>query len=281
MEFQLQELEEIIFAAKEGSTPGSDLINYSLLKLLPTIAVQKLLVIFNRILGEFTFPAKWRECDIILLPKPNKLDFRPIALSSCVLKFLEKMIKFRLERFVELDLLFPPAQFGFRKDRSCEDCTYLLLEVYKDYINHDPMGAFFLDIKGAYDYINPSILFDMVNSIRIPPQYKHFIRNLISHRYIKFYESGRIFNSCTIFKGLPQGSSLSLLLFNLYIKDILNHIPYDCKAIQFADDIVLICSYKNINKITNSLQLAFNQIQDWLDSVGLELPLTKTVHSVP
>jgi len=87
------------------------------------------------------------------------------------------------------------------------------LEVHKGYINHDPVGALFLDIKGAYDYVNPSILFDIVNNIRIPPQYKHFIRNLISHRYINFYEFGQIFNS-RIYKGphyiMPQGSLLKL-----------------------------------------------------------------------
>jgi len=27
------------------------------------------------------------------------------------------------------------------------------------------------------------------------------------------------------------------LLFNLYIKDVLKYIPYDCKTIQFTDDI--------------------------------------------
>jgi len=56
----------------------------------------------------------WRNYDIILLPKPNKLDFRSIALSSCILKILEKLIKSRLERLMELDLLLP-CSHGFRK----------------------------------------------------------------------------------------------------------------------------------------------------------------------
>jgi len=126
-EFQLREFEEIITTARERSILKNDLINYSLLKLLPTIIVQKLLIIFNRILSESTFPEKWREFDIILLPKPNKLKFRFITLSSCVLKLLEKLIKSGLEKFVELDLLLPPSQFGFRKSKSCDDCISLML----------------------------------------------------------------------------------------------------------------------------------------------------------
>jgi len=56
MQFHLQELEEIISSAKKGSSPGKDLINNSLLKLLSMIAIQKLLDTFNKILKENSFP---------------------------------------------------------------------------------------------------------------------------------------------------------------------------------------------------------------------------------
>jgi len=93
--------------------------------------------------------------------------------------------------------------------------------------------------------------------MRIPVQYKKFLSNLLIYRNKKFYESGRFVGSRCLFEGLSQGSSLSLLLFNLYIKDILNFIPYDCKTVQFADNIVIICSYRNLDSILSSLQMAF------------------------
>jgi len=117
-QFQLEELEELVTSAREGSAPGSDFISYSLLKLMPTIAIRYLVIIFNRILRECSFPDEWREYDVILLPKGNKSDFRPIAMSSCVMKLLEKLIKSRLDKFVELDLFLPSSQFGFRKGKS-------------------------------------------------------------------------------------------------------------------------------------------------------------------
>jgi len=144
-----------------------------------------------------------------LFPKSNKRDFRPIVLSSCVLKLLDKLIKSRLNRFVELDLLLPPSQFGFRKGTSCDDClSILILEAYRGFINHDPVGALFLDMKGAYDNVKPNILFNIVNSIRIPVAYMGFIRNLISPRSANFYESGKFCASRTIFKGLPRDHHL-------------------------------------------------------------------------
>jgi len=81
MDFHVNELEDVISFAKEGTSRGNDLINHSLLKLLPSIAIQKLLYIFNKIIKEASFPCMWQNYDLILLPKPNKSDFRPIVLS--------------------------------------------------------------------------------------------------------------------------------------------------------------------------------------------------------
>jgi len=181
VQFQLEELEELISSAREGSSPGSDFISYSLLKLMPSIAIRLLVKIFNRLLEECYFPKEWREYDVALLPKDNKSDFRPIAMSSCIMKLFEKLVKSRLDRFVELDLLLPGSQYGFRKGRSCEDSiALLLLEIYKDFLNRNPVGVLFLDIKDAYDNVIPSILVDIINDMRIPFQYKKNVRQSIN-----------------------------------------------------------------------------------------------------
>jgi len=131
----------------------------------------------------------------------------------------------------------------------------------------------FLDIKEAYDNINSSILFDIVNTMEILIHYKNFIRNFNNYRYANFYKNSKYYESRILHKGLPQGLTFNPFLFNLFIKNILKYIPYDCKTIQFTDNIV-ITSYKDYHKIINSLQLGFNQIW-WLESLGLELSLAK------
>jgi len=72
LDFQLRELKDIIMSSKEGTSPGNDLINHPLLKLLPSIAIQVLLKIFNNILREASFPSMWHY-DIMLLLTPNRL----------------------------------------------------------------------------------------------------------------------------------------------------------------------------------------------------------------
>lgn len=81
-----------------------------------------LLIAFNLIIADDSFPTIWKTYDITLIPKPGKKGFRPISLASARLKIFEKLISRRFDRFVELDLILPPIQFGFRRGRSCEDC---------------------------------------------------------------------------------------------------------------------------------------------------------------
>jgi len=134
---------------------------------------------------------------VILLWKPRKNDFRP-SLVSCVLKIREKMIKRKIERFIELDCLLPDIQFDFRKGKFCEDCLVLInLEIYKAFIMSECVRAVFLDIKTAYD--NPFILFNLVNDVKISKGYKMFIRNhLLDYCLIEIYKSNfkeKIWNS--------------------------------------------------------------------------------------
>jgi len=178
---------------------------------------------------------------------------------------------------VEMDYLIPKSQWGFRRGRSCEDClTILNLDIYNAFIKGEMLGAIFLDIKSAYDNVSPEILFGIINSLKIPWGYKRFLRNLLGARSVEIYESGQFRGLRSIYRGLSQGSVLSPLLFNLYVKDILFKIPHNCNVIQFADDIVVYCQNRSPDEICSSLAEAFIGINTWLLSINLELSVPKT-----
>jgi len=79
---------------------------------------------------------------------------------------------------------------------------------------------------------------------------------------------------------LSQGSVFKVqvwgpLLFNLYMKDIINTVLYNCKIIQFADDIAILQD-KSIERIYSCLSKTFNKINNWLSATDLELSIPKT-----
>jgi len=164
--FNLLELKEMINSLSRNSSPEPDMINNYLLKLIPDLGLISLLEIFELILKSKFYPKFWKKFIIILLQKPSRVDFRLITLASCILKVLERLVKRRLEKYVEIDYLIPESQYGFRKGKSCDECLAILnLEIYNSFIKGEYVGAIFFDIKPAYD-VYPPILFNIINDLK-------------------------------------------------------------------------------------------------------------------
>ena len=95
-EFSHEELKSSLNRAHD-TAEGPDKIHYQLLKHLPPESMPLLLNIYNYIWQSGEFPDCWSEATVIPIPKPGKdhnvpNNYRPIALTSCVCKTLERMI---------------------------------------------------------------------------------------------------------------------------------------------------------------------------------------------
>jgi hypothetical protein len=78
-----------------------------------------------------------------------------------------------------------------------------------------------------------------------------------------------------IFTGVPQGSVLGPLLFNLYFNDITD-INALVELALFADDISGWIAAKSCNTIEERLQQLLNEIQAWMSKWRLKLSVSKT-----
>ena len=123
--FSMEELRDALRRAHDTSA-GPDEIHYQLLKHLPDASILLLLNIFNKIWISGDFPSDWRKAIIIPIPKPGKdptnpTNYRPIALTSCICKTMERMINRRLVWYLESNKLLTNVQCGFRSRRSTVD----------------------------------------------------------------------------------------------------------------------------------------------------------------
>ncbi|MEL6855582.1 MAG: endonuclease/exonuclease/phosphatase family protein, partial [Cyanobacteria bacterium J06607_13] len=122
----MTELRRAIDQLRFRGAPGPDGIPPSFLKNLGPRAMDMLLSIFNLALGTGVTPQPWRDATIIPLLKAGKpaselSSFRPISLTSCVAKLLERVISERLYYIAEFAGWFSNLQAGFRKTRGVED----------------------------------------------------------------------------------------------------------------------------------------------------------------
>ena len=105
---------------------GPDNIHCQILKHLPNRTLETLLNILNDIWITGNFPKDWNKATITPIPKPNKnqseaTNYRPIALTSCLCKTMERMINDRLVWFLESNQLITKFQTGFRKNNCTND----------------------------------------------------------------------------------------------------------------------------------------------------------------
>ena len=154
--FSMDELRTALGKAHD-TAPGPDQIHYQILKHLPGASLQCLLKVFNNIWETGEFPPSWREAIIIPIAKPGKdsndpNNYRPIALTSCVCKTMERMINDRLVWYLESSSLITEAQSGFRKTRSTMDhLVRFETFVREGFLNGEHVVSIFFDLEKAYD----------------------------------------------------------------------------------------------------------------------------------
>jgi len=94
--FSLQELISVTRNLKTRSSPELDRIDNRMLSLLPEKYLTILLDLLNSIFDSGSFPCTWQHSLVFLIPKSSPGKLRPISLTSCLLKILERLILYRL-----------------------------------------------------------------------------------------------------------------------------------------------------------------------------------------
>jgi ribonuclease HI len=276
-------LDELVHAIQSSgdSSPGPDKIPYSFFRHFPPPFLLQLLKLFNQILECGSVPDTWKRQIIIPILKSGKdpslgQSYRPIALSCCFLKILEKMIKARLEWFLETNNLLPQGQLGFRKGKSCLDnLSILITDAHIAKSKKEVMVACFMDVSSAYDNVLLPVLFNKMVSLGVPDSICRLISNILCERLLLIETPVETIQR-TVCRGLPQGSSLSPILFNIYTQDLHFRIPPYCSLLQYADDFVVYCKDKLMSRAVNGMENALDLIQPWFSEAGLSLSPSKS-----
>ena len=125
-EFTLGELKMALKNAKGKGAPGPDGIAPQFLRNLGEVALDFVLSIFNESWVKGYCPQSWKDAVIVPVPKPGKPageipSYRPIALTSCLGKLMERLVANRLKHISESAGLWSENQAGFRAQRCTED----------------------------------------------------------------------------------------------------------------------------------------------------------------
>ena len=208
--------------------------------------------IFSTVYGQQEFfPESWRLATIIPIPKPGKdhaepTNYRPIALTSCLCKTLERMINKRLVWYLESNNLITKFQSGFRAERSTNDNLVRLELFIRDaFIKREHVVAVFFDLEKAHDTTwRYGILKDLHN-FGLKGRLPNFIKSFLEDRTIQVRVGSTLSDLFDQEQGVPQAAVLSTTLFNVKLNDIINCLDYKTDGSLYVDDFCICFSSKN------------------------------------
>ena len=286
LDFRMRELEESLKQLEEGKSTGQDQIDNSMLKHLPLVTKQYLLDLYNKLWNEGSFPKEWRTSIIIPILKPGKeptnpRNYRPISLTSCVCKLLERMVNNRLMWFLEKTHKLSPQQYGFRQGRNTIDpIAAITTDILNGFKQNKTTTAIFFDFEKAFDTINRQTITTNLRHMGIQGKMLRFVENYLEDRTIKVKIGNTLSSDQVTQTGVPQGGVLSATCFIVAINTILDVMPQDVKGSLYADDLVIYRTSKNIQTSSRILQNSIKKLEEWAKNVGLRFSPSKseTVH---
>ena len=284
---QMSELTKAISKMKSKGAPGPDDVPPSFLKALAPSALKELLAIFNASFKNAACPQVWKNATIIPLLKANKppsemASYRPISLTSCLVKLLERIIADRLYYLAESRNLFNHQQAGFRKGRSCEDQILRIVQAIEDGFQQQPMHRsviVLLDFSKAYDTVwRQKLLLSMADK-GIPLQYIKWLSKFLSDRQARVRFNDTFSGWKSMRQGLPQGSVLAPILFLFYINNLADLLPTGNLNALFADDVAILSTNRNLQGAEEAAQKAVDIVTQWSKRWKISLNATKSESS--
>ena len=274
--------EDVLYAIKKlkcsvSRTP--DNIPALYVKRTGYLLIKPLLILFKQSLAQGRLPSNWSKSIIVPIHKKglrsSEKNYRPISLTSVFCRILECVIYQYIYNHLVVNNLISTSQHGFIHSRSTTTQQLLMLDALtENFDKRKQTEMILLDFSKAFDSISHTILLSILNQHKIDYSAVQWIKYLLSARTQQTIVEGILSTGKRVKSGVPQGSVIGPLLFNIYLNSLLEKIQ-SCDgvlALAFADDLKIISSDHN------KLKQALTVVQSWCSIFKLKLNPAKSEH---
>ena len=213
-----------------------------------------------------TFAQRWEEA----FEAWDPLSYRPISLTSCVARVLEKALNIQIRTYLEVNKLIYDHQSGFLPQHSTvTQLCYLTHEWTMALDQRQCIQAAFLDLSRgkAYNRVPTAGLLFKLSGCGFSPHSLKWMNSFLANLGQRVKVGNMHSEWATLSCGIPQGTVLGPTLFLVFINDLPTNLV-GMPSI-FADDSTVFSRGNNKLETCQALSKDLDSAQDWAVTWGM------------
>lgn len=271
-------VESLLSDINTRKSPGYDNIAPRFLRASAAVIASPLSFAFNNALAQCKYPSAWKKGQITPLPKNQEDDkdktmFRPVTVLPAMNNIFERILASQLLSYFQD--LFGDFLSAYRKHHSCLTTLLRLVEDWKQSRDQGELVAMVaMDLSKAFDSLPHTLLIKKLQAYGLDRHSCTFLQDYLNDRLQRVRIGDTVSTWEYNHRGIPQGSVLGPLLFNIFLNDLSFFIT-GVKLNAYADDQQLYSSDSDHSTLYNRLNDELSIATEWFKQNGLMANPTK------
>ena len=252
---------------KKGA--GFDNIPPKILKIASDELAEPMAALLNDSIRNSEFPGDLKMSELSPLFKNKdslyRGNYRPVNILPCISKLFEKVYADQLRK--HFDDILSSLLAAFRKNYGCQHVLIKLIEDCKIALDsREYVGLVLTDLSKAFDCLPHRLLLCKLYNYGLSKKACQLIRSYLDNRKQRVKIGCERSTWSSIYKGVPQGSVLGPILFNIFMNDILYKFKEKGMIYNYADDNTICARDPNPQILKTKMEYYAEMAIKWFEA---------------